>query len=226
MMRKSWIAFLVVLTISLALFFALRRDNRGAYSTAVLPGTWTWDVDSNSFGGDGQSDFWWEQVYETNRYLVPQNGAVAAVVSGRRFEAVDERFTRQQHLSSARISGSDRAADLSPGTVVVFRTSQGRYGKLQVIRYRAIDDFRFPEASHLSPPWRDFATTKFKLKPPGGNRMQEIVFQVKRFFRRDFPRRYHLEIRWQLFANGSNDVGAANGSQPIGTETKWKVRVG
>ncbi len=218
-MRKSWSAILALVAIGVILLLVLRRHNRGAYPTTVIPGTWTWDVDSNSLGSGSYSDFFWEQIDATNRNLVPKNGAVAAVAAAKDFDGVDESFARRQQLSSAKISGSDRNAELMPGSIVVFRTSQGRYGKLQVIRFRAIDDFGFPEASRLSQQWRDFATTEFKLKPPRGNVVEEIVFRVKRLFRRDFPRNYHLEVKWQLFQSQSNYVGPANGSQPIRSET-------
>ena len=62
-------------------------------STTVILGTRHWDVESNSQGAyNSHSDFWWEQVNETTRYLVPQNGATARLVGGIDFHDVDASF--------------------------------------------------------------------------------------------------------------------------------------
>ena len=44
--------------------------------------------------------------------------------------------------------------------------------------------------------------------------MQKIAFRVKKFFRRDFPRKYHLEVRWKLFESASNEISAASVFNP------------
>src|SRR5262245_2679499 len=52
----------------------------------LIMGTFTYDLDYGVQGRNGISkvDFWWEQVDRKIRYLVPQNGAMFAVVG--RFE--------------------------------------------------------------------------------------------------------------------------------------------
>jgi hypothetical protein len=42
-------------------------------------GTWECDLDRGKESSDG-ADFWWEQVTESERFLVPENGAVFAKV--------------------------------------------------------------------------------------------------------------------------------------------------
>jgi hypothetical protein len=48
----------------------------------LIMGTWSYDLDYGSQGKYGMSkvDFWWEQVDLKTRYLVPQNGAMFALV--------------------------------------------------------------------------------------------------------------------------------------------------
>src|SRR5439155_15807119 len=118
----------------------------------------------------GHSDFWWEQVDETHRYLVPQNGATARLVRGINFDHIDESFIKRQDLFPGMISGADNFGALKPGTVVVFKTAEGHYGKLQVIRYRPVDDFAFPEATHLSQ--RGRAATDAVLRCVAGCKLQ------------------------------------------------------
>ena len=48
---------------------------------AVVKGTWEYDLDYGVEGDKGKSkvDFWWEQVDETNRFWIGQNGAAFLV---------------------------------------------------------------------------------------------------------------------------------------------------
>lgn len=135
----------------------------------TLLGTWGWNVTSNHLG-DPKPDFWWNRVKDKG-FLTPTNGAAAALVGGTRFESVDRRFLETAKLNNAAIS-SDA---LKPGCVVVFRTADGSLGKLQVIGYKALHDFSFPEASLLEQDWRDFV-----IKEPN-------------------VEQYHLQVRWFLF---------------------------
>jgi hypothetical protein len=47
----------------------------------VVKGTWNYDLDYGVEGDEGKSrvDFWWEQVDETNRFWIGQNGAAFLV---------------------------------------------------------------------------------------------------------------------------------------------------
>ncbi len=145
-------------------------DNR-----TVLLGTYYWDVESDKQGDVHAADFFWEQVTDTERYLVPMSGAKARLVPHGDFDKIDPVFIKGAGLSSEKISGSDRGRDLVPGAVVVFRTAEGNLGKLKVEKYRALHDFSFPEAAHLSEDWRTSVL---------GQPDQEM---------------YHLQVRWRLF---------------------------
>jgi hypothetical protein len=142
------------------------------YKTTTLPGTAAWSVASNHLGPKGPKvDFWWEIVSLTEKYLVPQNGASAAVVDRGDFDRIDSAFLTSAKLSSNKISGDI----LKPGCVLVFKTSDGKSGKLQVIGYKALHDLSFPEAADLPE-----QTKTFILSQP------------------DVPL-YHLQVKWTLF---------------------------
>lgn len=144
--------------------------SRQPSKTTTILGTWAWDVESNRMGGRSDADFWWEQVNDADRYLVPLNGAKAAIVEGQVFEGIDLDYIRGIALSQESIAG----VALEPGAIVVFRTASGRAGKFQVVAYKALHDFDFPEAAALSEGWKRFALSKPNTQL------------------------YHLQVRWTL----------------------------
>lgn len=144
--------------------------SKQSYKTTTILGTWTWDVESNRLGDRSDADFWWEQVTDTDRYLVPLNGAKTAIVEGQTFERIDAAYVRRVALSQEKIAGGV----LKPGAIVVFRTAKGRLGKLQVVGYEALHDFDFPEAAYLPEDWKRYALSK----------PNTLV--------------YHLQVRWTL----------------------------
>jgi hypothetical protein len=139
------------------------KENKGsapAYNSTVILGTWLWDVESNTMGKSEVSDFRWSQATATERYLAPVNGAKWKMISNRDFDEIDYAFIRAQNLNQADLSGSDKNGVLTPGAIIVFRTAEGNFGKLQIERYRALHDFSFPEAINLKESWRDMALKK------------------------------------------------------------------
>jgi hypothetical protein len=146
--------------------------------TTIIPGTLSWDVESGSFGAGNGTDFSWQHLSATERYLVPENGTEAAVVKHRSYEQIDSLFLQRWHMPKERISGSDSDGLLTPGTVIAFRTAEGTLGKLQVVGFRPLDDLSFPEAGAYPEGWKN-----------------EVA---------DLPNieRYHIEIRWTLFQPG------------------------
>ena len=144
----------------------------------VIPGTWLWDVESNELGGTSDNaDLWWEHVTREERYLVPQNGARIAVVSGQRYEDIDLASLANLTLIEDRISGSDGNNLLRPGTLLALRTAEGNMVKLKVVRYYRLHNFEFDGAEVLPANWKDFVLTS----PDIDN--------------------YHLELEWTLYRN-------------------------
>ncbi len=151
------------------------KDSAPAYNTTVLLGTWYWDVESNTQGKSKTADFWWSQTTAIERYLVPVNGTRLKMITNKAFEDIDEAFIRSQELYWVKLSGSDKNGVLNPGTILIFKTAEGNFGKMQVERYRSHHDFSFPEAVNLDDSWREMV-----LKKPDREK-------------------YHLQVKWQLF---------------------------
>ncbi len=147
----------------------------GSSGTAIIPGTLSWDAETNAIDANEPADFRWEQATPTERYLVPINGTKAAIVKHRTYEQVDGLFLKRWHMPQERISACDTDSVLAPGAVVAFRTAQGTLGKLQVVGYRPLHDVSFPGAEALPEGWADRVAGRPDIE------------------------QYHLEIEWTLF---------------------------
>jgi hypothetical protein len=149
-----------------------------ASGTTIIPGQFGWDAETDSIVDPLRvpvADFWWEMVSETQRYLTPINGTVAAVVKSKSYEQIDATFVARRHLRTAKIDGGDKAGVLDPDTVIVFCTADGTLGKLQIVGYRRLHDLSFPQASAYPD------TTKSSIA-------QHTNIE-----------RGHLEVKWQLY---------------------------
>ena len=101
----------------------------------IIRGTWSCDLDSGAETSTG-ADFFWEQATGVKRYLVPKNGAGFFVVGIRTFESVKYADLQRFQYSSQNIDGSNLAYNQIPqGTVVAYRTNEGRLGKLIIDEY-------------------------------------------------------------------------------------------
>jgi hypothetical protein len=139
----------------------------------VIPGTWTWAIQTNKLG-DKRSDLWWCHQTETEWYLVPRNGAALKVLTTP-FEKVDLNYLKAVKYSQERVPGSDNNNVLLPGTVLAVRTANGDFAKLKVIRYYKLHDFTFPGSEVLKDQWK-----LFTLQRPD----------------RDF---YNIEVEWIFY---------------------------
>lgn len=131
---------------------------RQKVKTVTILGTYAWDAETNRQGGTGgDSDFFWERVDNTKGSLVAKNGTTVEVVP-KSFAAIDKRYIKS--LPALR-DGRIGYKDIRPGTVAVFKTGDGHYGKLRIKGYRALHDFGFKEArEYLSPSWKKFVLAK------------------------------------------------------------------
>src|SRR5215472_7700181 len=101
----------------------------------TIRGTYKCDLDSGA-ETSASADFFWEQKDGIHRSLIPENGAGFYVVGPTSFEAV--RWSDMEHFpySSAQIDASADGNNKIPvGTVVAYRTSEGRLGKFIVDEY-------------------------------------------------------------------------------------------
>lgn len=168
----------------------------------VILGAWMWDVESNGQYIESNEEFkykpetidpalsdvvdlYWEQVTETERYLVPWNGAKMELIQDGDFDRIDADFIKNQNLSTEKISGSDEGGQLNPGTIVVFETAEGNFGKLQVERYRSTYEIAFPEAhKHYTTYWKE------AIRKNWNQLVGEELVDIEK---------YHLQVKWELF---------------------------
>jgi beta-lactamase regulating signal transducer with metallopeptidase domain len=101
----------------------------------LLRGTYTWDIDTDSYTQDESSDIFWEQVNEHERYIVPFNGARCAVLKGKTFDRVDSRDLKAAAFTDEPISASDEGSTIDVGTVLAVRTNGGNYAKVLVVGF-------------------------------------------------------------------------------------------
>ena len=126
-------AVAVLILVSLVLISCSRKKPpvQEISETKILKGTCTWDIDSNT-DGTGGTDIWWQQVNHSERYLVPQNGALLGVVKDKTFEKLNLGDLEKASLTDRRISASDTNPDIDTDTVLAVRTSEGNLVKLEV----------------------------------------------------------------------------------------------
>jgi hypothetical protein len=142
----------------------------------VIPGTWDWDIDSNSIGKDrGKADIWLKHHSEIERGLIPMNGTSMRILTDANYEAIDGSYISRLSLLNRQIIDTDASPSLNAGTVIAVCTSAGNYGKLRVVRFLELHDFSFSGSDIFDYSWRSNA-----LRQP--NRAK-----------------YHLEIEWTLY---------------------------
>lgn len=113
-----------------------KKTERAVYSSGqlVVRGTWRCDLDEGA--EDQTGDFWWELDTAVNRYLTPENGAAFFVVGIRDFDSLKYTELERFQYSPQKIEANDAPNNNIPkGTVVAYRTKQGRLGKFLVVAY-------------------------------------------------------------------------------------------
>jgi hypothetical protein len=114
-----------------------KKTERKVYSDGQLEvrGTWHCNLDVGAQNQTG-ADFWWELDTPVERYLTPENGAVFFVVGIRDFSSLSYADLERFPYTTQKIDGSDAPDNnLRKGTVVAYRTSEGRLGKFVVVSY-------------------------------------------------------------------------------------------
>jgi hypothetical protein len=152
----------------------LPKDNRRPNCT-VMPGSWTWTLETNKVGNPVESsDLWWSHNGRTERSLQASNGSAITVVA-EPFEKIDLKYLKSVQITNDKVSGSDNNNCLKPGTVMAVRTANGNFAKIKVVRYYQMHDFKFAGSEVLTENMR-----VSMLKEPN----QE---------------NYHIEFEWFFF---------------------------
>jgi hypothetical protein len=129
--------------------------------TVVILGTYNWDVETNSLKSDSNSDFWYQRVNATQGNLIAQNGTMVEVVN-KPYNKIDKQYIAS--LPALRDGRIDSHA-LKVGTVAIFKTAEGHYGKLKIKGFKSLHDFNFPEANrYLDDSWKSFVLRKPNTK--------------------------------------------------------------
>ena len=98
-------------------------------------GTWSFNFESNRMEiGSPYNDFFWRQVNNTVRYLVPLNGAGFSITN-ESYENVSYSDAVNAVYSNESINGSVNNNSIPDGTVLLCHTSEGNYIKMRIDTY-------------------------------------------------------------------------------------------
>jgi hypothetical protein len=132
-----------------------------SYTMMTILGTYNLDIESKNQKSTPKSDLWLEHVDKNSFYLVPKNGMKMAIAKTNRLSNITKESIARETLEDKKI-GNDK---LTVNTIIVFKTGEGHYGKLQVQGYRPLHSFNFPEAqTYLDEDWKRFALSHDNVK--------------------------------------------------------------
>lgn len=105
--------------------------------TAVLKGTFTFDLDTGVQGGVGPGfDIWWEQMTNVARQMVAQNNARIVNLGVGGFAGITANGLQALPYGTAPIPGNNDASNkLVNGDVFAVLTNQGNFAKVAVLNY-------------------------------------------------------------------------------------------
>jgi len=122
-----------------------------SYTMMTILGTYSVDIESQKQGENPKSDLWFEHKDKNSFNLVPTHGMSMAIVDSKKLSNISKEFIIQHPLEKKEI-GKDK---LTVGKIIIFKTGEGHYGKLQIKGYRSLHDFNFPEAkTYLKERWK------------------------------------------------------------------------
>lgn len=136
--------------------------------TTTLHGTYTFDLDTGTEGGDrDEADIWWEQETDVERQMTPWGDAeivnLGVVDYGGLSAAELQRFSYGDDPIDGDDDGSNELVD---GDVFAVRTNQGNYAKVRVVDYGYDMDIEW-RTYELQPAYRVLGT--------GYDRPEDIV---------------------------------------------------
>lgn len=102
----------------------------------TIKGTYNYDLDLGIQDSDNDVDFWWEHVTEKERYLTPKFNAAFKVLGDRGLDDINLKFLKALNYSKKKIrANNDHSNQLTPGTVVAYKTGKGNFGIMKVLSY-------------------------------------------------------------------------------------------
>ena len=105
--------------------------------TAVLKGTFAFDLDTGTQGGSTPGmDIWWEQQTNVERQMVPQGSARIVNLGVTDFASLSADALQLLTYGAAPINGDNNNTNkLVTGDVFAVTTNQGNYSKVKVVAY-------------------------------------------------------------------------------------------
>ena len=86
-----------------------------------------------------KSDLQWKALPGKNdmHFFTPLNKARFAIVQGKSYKHIDKNYVKRQKLSGTPITAFDFDRTLTKGTVIVFKTTEGHYGKMKILGFKS-----------------------------------------------------------------------------------------
>ncbi len=93
----------------------------------------------NSWG-----DLKWEAMYGKTdmHFFRPQGRARFTVVKGKSYSSIDKSYVKRKKLSGAPVTVPDHSREFRKGTVLVFKTQEGHYGKMKIVGFKRKGDVK------------------------------------------------------------------------------------
>jgi hypothetical protein len=104
--------------------------------TAIIKGTFQFDLDTGVEGVGATADIWWDQKTAVLRSMAPQNGATLVNLGTAGFSAISPNTLASLGYSTTPIDGNNDATNLLVADdVFAVHTSSGNYAKVRVLSY-------------------------------------------------------------------------------------------
>lgn len=123
-------------------------------SRTVVPGTFEWDLDTDTIAPETGEDVIWEM--DPDGFLTPVGSARLAVLPKGEWDEITYRRAKQLPLSRVSVAHSE----LEGGSAILVLTSEQRYFVLRCARFFDLHDFSFPGADGVDPEWREWVRTQ------------------------------------------------------------------
>jgi len=135
------------------------KKHKNSYTrsgSAKIPSGYSLDFESGKVSKKSSwADLKWEGLpgKVDMHFFKPLGKASFAVIKGKSYNSIDNSYAKKKKLSGISITAFDRDKSFSKGTVLVFKTKEGHYGKMQILGFAKKGNTRH-NTLHLK--WRLF----------------------------------------------------------------------
>jgi len=114
------------------------KHGKGKYS-AILATNMSLNLENKSISKKTSvSDLRWAGLYgkDDAHFFEPLNKAKFAIVRGKKYKSISKRYVKSKKLSRMNIAAFAFNKSFPKGTVLVFKTVEGNYGKMKVLGFK------------------------------------------------------------------------------------------